>query len=313
MTMKTRANNRSYGRSGFVRGEAFSLASFGVTDVPLRVIRVVDETHGYIAAGGGLLFEFDPSTMGVERDVQLEGFARDGFYPAASSTYGRSFLRGDSLFFVYSWWDDPDAATPRAETALVHWDRASGAVTASFLDGCGDLDSGMLDGEGNLWLASAGYGAAARAANMPGAPETCLIRLPPGETDLAAAEVTAPWELEGAELGDLLPISETQALVRIFDLGVEIEEPIDTYVVAGSAAWGWGRLDLSTLTITRETGLSTGTVPSTSFPLAGGQYVGATASDYSEPVFYRVDDTTTEPGVTLPGFPISLLQLPEVQ
>jgi hypothetical protein len=299
----------SYEAGNFIAGRTLTLSGFGVTD-PIRVATVVTPNRGIIAVPGATFFEFDPTTMTVTKETTLEGFVREGFGPAQASTYGRVFRRGSSVYFVYSWWNGSDTAFfPLAETGLVHFDVETGVYTASFLSGCGDLDSGMFDAAGNLLLASAGYGAAASIATPKLTGQTCLVKVQAGATRIDGAQVTQPWVFDGAPLADLLPVSGDAALVRVFEKGQTFAEPVEAAQVAGSASWKWARFSVGSDALTFESSLAPGAVPSTAFKFGDELIAASVSGDYSETSLVRVGRDSVTKGVKISGIAISLIEL----
>ncbi|MEM6273825.1 MAG: hypothetical protein AAF735_01165 [Myxococcota bacterium] len=292
----TRYDFRSDGT--VAEGSTLSLANFGIQP-GIRTVRALDAEEGWVSADGQL-FEFNPTTMTITRDIQLEGLDRPGTFGPSDGSTGTSFVGDDEIFFSYGWFDE-SAATLRDEVALVHVDRITGEHSVSFLDGCGDIADGFVDESGDLWLGSWSYVIEAVAFAGTEAIHSCLIKVPAGSTTLDDAEVTDLTALVGAPAGALLPLGAGNALIRVADDSLNTE--VDTIdEVRSQAAFGWARIDLNTFTVTPTSDLPLSTASTGAFPDGAEQIIAVTAEDFSNTVLYRVDGSSATAGVSAPGF-----------
>lgn len=281
-----------------------SLKGIGISE-GVRTVRVIDDNRGFIATNEGILVEFDPSGMTITRDIELDGILRDG-YALFASTYGRSYVRGDSFFAGYGWWGEDSIGAPKAESALVHIDLATGEHSISYLEGCGDLDAGFVDDDGTLWLASGGYVAGYHAFLGDVAAPSCLVELPTGVTSLDGAKVSDLSELAGEPAGDLLPIGGGTALVRVLDpSGFDVSKVADVYELTGATAWAWATLDVDTKKVEPFDLLDLSTVPTSSFADGNDQIIAVTSEDFASTRLTRVTADGVTEGIELPGFFIS--------
>ncbi|HJL18806.1 MAG TPA: hypothetical protein RMH99_24300 [Sandaracinaceae bacterium LLY-WYZ-13_1] len=299
----------------FVAGETFSLAGFGVTD-NVRAIRVLDETRGWLAVEG-LLVEFDPGAMAIVRSIELTELSRDGWTLSASLS-GRSYLRGESLFFGFQWYRD--GFDYRPEMGLAHIDLASGDVTVTTREECGEVDSGYVDEDGDIYWVTGGRAPlqdllVSRLDPASGeTPTSCLVRLPAGSIGLDDAEVTDLTATEGIVAAELAPLGGG-GLIRVLDQAAfdsyEVTEDTTAFELAGAGLWTWQRFDPDTLTRAPLEGLPSAGVLAPSYPLRDGSLLpGPPAADFSSTTYYRVDlDGSVTQSITLPGAALGVFEL----
>lgn len=300
----------------FSPGAEFAVAQLGVGD-NVRAIRVLNETRGWIAVGA-LLIEFDPSAMQIVRTVELSELVRDGWQLTASLS-GLSYLRGDSLFFGFHWFTG-FFDEYRLEMGLVHIDLPSGAITVSAREGCGEIDSGYVASNGDIYWVSGGRAPLPSLflsrvdPSLGQAPTSCLVRLPAGATRLDQAEITDLITTAGVVAAELAPLGE-DGLIRVLDQAAfdayEFTDATTSRELAGAALWTWQRIDPESLTLSPFEGIPAAGVLSPSYPLRDGRLVpGPPAPDFSSTTYYLVDpDGTVAQSITLPGAALGVFEL----
>lgn len=278
------------------------------------LISVIDDTKAYyIDLASFTVIVFNPDTMQIVNDFALDGIAEDNLNEASrgpDAWNGRLVLR--TRFFR-----EDGSAEILTKVTLI--DPATDTYVVREQRRCANIDSAVVGGDGNLYMASHTSQATRFAAGLAGTPagEPCMVRLDAQTMDYDPNYLVMLNMLNGGlPSGFILPGGNGRAYV----LGYEGEAitPENEMTAGRSASWSFFALDdLSNPTATSkvaglpaaaawgfaaEVRLGTGPEMTPLALLIAPTFASGTFYDISDPA--NVLEVATQPG--FPVFPVRL-------
>ena len=190
------------------------------------------------------LVEIDPTSMTIEQELDLFSELDKG-YPNPYMGIGASAVR-DNVLFIGVYHRNFDEVTALPVTEIVALDMATGEHELLVDEDC-PFGVPALAGNEIIVSGTNAFGVSYGLYGREGFDRSCMKRIPAGQTrfepnlvrDLIA-------EANGAPTGEVIPVSASAALVRVFDpgLGPTPSEVEGEWSYTYSDAWRWGRLSL---------------------------------------------------------------------
>jgi hypothetical protein len=285
-----------------VKGDAISLANFGVDSLWDSLYFVSPEKAYYPDTNGRQLIVWNPRAMTVTGTIPLPQTVRAGYL----SYYGLTPIRrGGELLFSVGWFDWLENDTVLPETGLIVLDTATDTVKRYDVDArCGGVTQAIEVASGDAYFVSSALaGAANKVGRMPSQP--CALRVA-----RAADAFDSGYALQlstltgGAIAGEPAPAMGDELFLRVLDEDlVTVAGDSHTWDLTGQAAWRWARWDVASNQLTEVSDLPPSTADVFWFRLDGKVFASETKTDYSETTL--IDLLAAEGSrraVTVPGF-----------
>ena len=190
------------------------------------------------------VLEIDPTSMTIERELDLFSELDKGF-PNPFMGIGTSAVRDNTLFMgVYHRNFDDVTALPITE--IVALDMATGEYDVLVDEDC-PFGVPALAGDEIIVSGTNAFGVGYQLYGTEGFERSCMKRIPAGQTSFDPSFVRdLIAEANGAPTAEVIPISASVALVRVFDpsLGPTLDEVEGEWSYTYADAWRWGRLSL---------------------------------------------------------------------
>jgi hypothetical protein len=222
-----------------------SFANLGISSAGFspNAVQFVAPDRAYILTAYTIIV-WNPSDLAIVAEIPMPDLKRDGYEVGVGYT---TFRRGDQIVWTLQW-NDFVGDRVLAETALAILDTTTDTVAVTTVTGCGGAVWGAEGADGTIYWSSGAYEAAAhRLSSGARAAAPCLVRLPPGASQLSSDVVPLSTWTGDRIAGSLWGVSAGRATLRVFD---EARHPITGDMTSADltfrAPWSWQWVDLAT-------------------------------------------------------------------
>jgi hypothetical protein len=248
---------------------------------------------------------WNPSTMKVTGSVSLASLARA---EETLSFTAAPIWKGDKLY-TFAAWRKGLAITP--QLAVVVLDTRKDTATIVEDTRCGYVRDGVLEDDGQLYVATEAFGSAAEYLNVAN-PKPCLLRFDTTKNEFDATfKVELASLFDGQSAGTLVVGPGNQAFLRVLDESAIPADVTNPRVLASAAAWGWAKLtpgDEPKVEVLEDAQLGGGSV----LPFALGDRLFAplfVAGAETRFIELTADGPSTDDVITIPGLVFSAVKL----
>jgi hypothetical protein len=276
----------------------FGLTSGGIDDWGLTF---VSPTKAYLwSSVDGAHIVWNPSTMDVLSEIPLPAeLQRPGFTLDTSS----AMVRGNRLYRSLYWADYNLAELSTDHVLLVYdltTDRLLEVVPEARCPGLGNRTH--MDEAGNIYFSNWIWNLA--GILMRGAPDSCVLRIPPGSDRFDPSWSLSFTELSGGHHGGMFTyIGGGKGLVSIFDeTRTSFDATTDPFAYAGSGNWSIWNVDLATRTGAPVEGIPPNAGAYTPALLDGRLFLLVPQAGWAVADLYEVRDGKGTPGLKIPGW-----------
>lgn len=288
----------------------------GVTAIspsPNRVKILNDDKAYLVDSDTGQVIVWNPSTMEIAGNIELEGFESD--IATKTMFVTAVVLRGDQLLLVATY-GIPDLNLPEMRLGVIDTNTDTFEVTST-TDRCGGLGhfGYTLLGDGAIYLTSNSFAAGSYRIGSPGSFPPCMMRIQAGSDVFDEDYFVEFGDLTGfSEGAEIFPGPGNSAFTLVFDEEVA-PLPDNPGVRDVSNANGWRLVRIHDITAAEpETSIVEGTEPTSGFVpsyfINGRTYFGQLGALFSSTTLYDVtDDGPAVEAATLPGFASLILPL----
>jgi len=249
---------------------------------------------------------WNPTTMEISGEIALSGLAGAKLTMSFSAA---PIWRGDKLYTFVAWRQGV-SVVPRAAVVVI--DSTTDTATIAEDTRCGYVRDGVLANDGQIYVATEAFGAAAQFLDIRN-PKPCLLRFnPASDTFDAEFEVELSSLFQGQSAGTLVVGPNNQAFIRFLNEASASQEALaGPRQLASSSSWGWAKLSLGDQPEVEA-------IPSASFSggsvvmfnlgerAFGPRFVDAT---YTEFVELTENGPSKEAAITIPGLVFSAVKL----
>jgi hypothetical protein len=250
---------------------------------------MVSPTKAYFTnPGDGSLIVWNPTSMEIVREIPLPGLASADLELQA----GPAHLRGDRLFRLFSWANFDTFEFSRAPQQLGVYDAVSDELLALVEDNrCPAVYSAPFEDEtGALYFSNHVW--SPMEALVKGAPQSCSLRVLPGETTFDPNWQLSYADFAGGREGAVLRyLGNGQALADIFhDERTTITTDTDPSELGESSNWRLWSVDLETGTGAPVEGLDFKPGGYNDVHVGGRSFILMPSADYARTTAYELVD-----------------------
>jgi hypothetical protein len=248
---------------------------------------------------------WNPTTMKVTGSVALTSLAHA---EETLSFTAAPIWKGDKLY-TFAAWRKGLAITPRL--AVVVLDTSKDSATIVEDTRCGYVRDGVLENDGQLYVATEAFGSAAHYLNAAN-PPPCLLRFDTAKNEFDAAfKVELSSLFSGDSAGTLVVGPGNQAFLRVLDKTAIPEGVTNPRVLGSAAAWAWAKVtpgDQPEVELLSDAPLGGGSV----LPFALGNRTFApvfVAGEETQFLELTADGPSSDGAIIVPGLVFSAVKL----
>jgi hypothetical protein len=229
-----------------------SFANYGFTaSAPLYLNQFVDSTRAYMSLEESRRVVWNPTTMQISGTADAPGLVREREGLVVKTGFDRARVtRGNDVFQAFYWTDgNYFDFLPTSQIAV--YSKANDSLVKLLDAPCPGLDVETQDEAGNLYFSNWVFSSAAPLLK-DGAPDTCVVRIKAGETELDAAWTRSLSSLVGGrQTAAFRYLGNDVGVVAVFHHeNVDITPTTAPGVITGGLHWKLWRVNLASNTAT---------------------------------------------------------------
>jgi hypothetical protein len=259
----------------------------------------------YFDGNSSQVIVWNPTDLTVTKAIPIEGLS----IPGASIIFSPSPVRRDNQVIMPVGWRVGGTVTKLA--GVVSIDTRTDTATLVKDERCGYVHSAVLGTEGQVYLATEVYGAAAHRVAPNNNPAPCVLKFNANTLtfDPAFYKELNPL-VGGAATGALYPgPQQGTAYVRVLDESIPPETAFsNARILASGAGWQWWKVDLNTWAATKQEAFPSTTGSAFLYEAEGQTLYSEFAAGSTATTLHLLGDNG-KPTVTTQGLTFSFLQL----